>query len=322
MNHMDADDRSLLQRAASNPHRPTLADLPRPVLQQIAAAEGIDYATALLYDRLLRQETVRDTLATLFGAANEPRPRRDLLIGVAPGAFYQEYAFTGADGQRVLDAAQQAGVPAERVPLKSFGSLEDNARILGDWVARQDAPEICLVSLSKGGTDVQFALTEQNAAQRFRKVSTWINLSGIVQGTALANWLLGQWWRAQMIRIFAWWRRYSFEVVHEIKRDGNARLENAFAWPGHLRVFHVIGFPLRRHLSNPWAIRAHRRLESFGPSDGGGILLADAGRWPGTIIPLWGADHYLQDGRYDVPRLVMRLLFPAACGFAFESRRA
>jgi hypothetical protein len=111
-----------------------------------------------------------------------------------------------------------------------------------------------------------------------------------------------------MIRAFAWWRRYPFEVLHEIKRDGNKRLENAFAWPAHLRIYHVIGFPLRRRMTNPWAQRAHRRLEAWGPSDGGGILLGDAVRWPGTIVPLWGADHYLQHDRYDVAALVLRLL--------------
>ena len=146
--------------------------------------------------------------------------------------------------------------------------------------------EICLVSLSKGGTDLQYALTEPGAEDDFQNVSTWINVSGIVQGTALANWLLGQWWRSLLIRAFAWWRRYPFDVLHEIKRDDNARLENALAWPAHLRVYHVISFPLRRHMSNPWAQRAHRRLEAWGPSDGGGILLADAVRWPGHCAAL------------------------------------
>jgi len=304
--NLDADDHAIFERASAWAAHPALENLTRPALAEVASAEGIDFATALLYDRLLRRESVREMFEVL--GSRDPSPRREVLVAMVPGAFYQEYAFTGADGQRVLDAAKRAGVRAERVPVKSFGSLRENARILRDWLAQHPEDDVCLVSLSKGGTDVQFALTEPGADLAFRNVSTWINLSGIVGGTVLANWLLSHWWRSLLIRAFAWWRGYSFDVLYEIKRDGNERLERGLAWPSHLRVFHVIGFPLRGHLQNPWAKRAHRRLEPHGPSDGGGILLADAVRWPGTIIPLWGADHYMQSESHDVAALVMRLL--------------
>lgn len=36
-------------------------------------------------------------------------------------------------------------------------------------------------------------------------------------------------------------------------------------------------------------------------ADGGGILLADAARFPGTLIPIWGADHYLQPSALVAP---------------------
>lgn len=304
----DAADRTLLSRAARLKGEATVHDLTRPILQQVAQSVGIDFATALLYERLCREDATRAALCTALSPREPSTLPRNVLVGVVPGAFYREYSFTGADGQRVLDAARRAGIRAERVPLASFGSLKENARTLGNWLARHPADEICLVSLSKGSADVQFALTESDAAQRFRNVSVWVNLSGIVQGTALADWLLRQRWRRLLVRVFAWWRGYPFDVLRDLQRDGNPRLESAFDWPAHLRVFHVIGFPLRRHLSSPWARRAHQRLEPWGPTDGGGILLADAVRWPGTLVPLWGADHYLRPEVGDVGSLVLRLL--------------
>ena len=50
--------------------------------------------------------------------------------------------------------------------------------------------------------------------------------------------------------------------------------------PAHVRVVHVCGFPLQRHLTHPWAARGYSRLSPLGPNDGGGILL---GR-PGTAF--------------------------------------
>jgi hypothetical protein len=291
--HQDETDDALLARAAAWPTHHVLEDLTQPELALISGREGIDFATALLYDRLLKREAIRETLAAFHRAANAPTPR-DVLVGVVPGAFYKEYAGTGADGQRVLDLARRAGLRAERVPLDSFGSLAGNARILGDWLRHHQDEEVHLVSLSKGGIDTQYALSLPDAEQTFRNVTVWLNLSGMVQGTALADWLL-----ARPIR-------YSFNVLNEIRRADS--VSSSFAWPKHLRIFHVIGFPRRRHLHSGLARRAHRRLEAWGPNDGGGILLADAVRWPGTLIPLWGADHYLRQESYDIAALLTFLL--------------
>jgi hypothetical protein len=300
-----ADERALLERAAGWPLHPAIEDLTHPVLNQLVEREGIDFATALLYDRLLRQHSIRSTLAALTANATTPQPPRNVLIGVVPGAFYKEYLYTGADGQQILDAARRLGCRAERVPLESFGSLDDNARILGDWLGRRPDEEIYLVSLSKGGTDIQHALSLPDAVRTFQNVSLWLSLSGILQGTVLADWFLAQPLRSFFVRIFAWWRGYSFHVLHEICRRENAAFAN---WPKHMRVAHLIGFPLRQHLSHRLAQRAHQRLEAWGPSDGGGILLADVVRWPGLLIPLWGADHYLRPPGRDMCSLVMGVL--------------
>jgi hypothetical protein len=302
---LDAADRVLLERAAGWPSYPAVEDLTHPVLIQLVEREGTDFATALLYDRLLRRDSIRSTLTALTANATTPQPPRNALIGVVPGAFYKEYLYTGADGQQVLDGARRLGCRAERVPLESFGSLDDNARILCGWLGRHPGEEIYLVSLSKGGTDVQHALTLPEATRIFQNVSLWLSLSGILQGTVLADWFLAQPLRSFFVRLFAWWRGYPFHVLREIRRRENAVFVNG---PKHMRVAHLIGFPLRRHLSHRLAERAHQRLETWGPSDGGGILLADVVQWPGLLIPLWGADHYLRPPGQEMCSLVMRVL--------------
>jgi hypothetical protein len=68
-------------------------------------------------------------------------------------------------------------------------------------------------------------------------------------------------------------------------------------------VIHILGFPLRRHLAHPWAPRAYERLAPLGPNDGGGFLLGEVAQLPGTVLPVWGADHYLQPAWDAVPLL-------------------
>lgn len=313
----DAIDTALMERAAAHHACLSIDKLTPAALQQISERDGIDFATAMMYDRVLQRASTRIILELLKREQVQQTPRRDVLIGVVPGAFYKEYAFTGADGQRVLDAAEKRGVRAERIPLHSFGSLADNALILCDWLARHAHEEVVLVSLSKGGTDLQHALSLPGSEEIFRKVSLWINVSGIVQGTALADWLLAQTIRSLFVRVFAWWRGYPFHVLHQIRRADHV---DDSKWPRRLRIVHLIGFPLRRHLHNPWAERAHRRLERWGPNDGGGILLADAVRWPGTLIPLWGVDHYLREESAGVADLVMHLLDLDASEFSSGAR--
>jgi hypothetical protein len=74
-----------------------------------------------------------------------------------------------------------------------------------------------------------------------------------------------------------------------------------------LTAIHVVGFPLREHLSSAWAQRGHARLAVLGPNDGGGILLADAIAREGLVYPVWGADHYLRPA-WDIRRLICRLV--------------
>jgi hypothetical protein len=153
---------------------------------------------------------------------------------------------------------------------------------------------------------MKLALAEPDAAETFRRVRAWISLSGIYYGTPLITWLFRQWWRLPLIRLFFWRRGYEFGALRQLERGPGKLLDFDLRPPGHLRIIHVIGFPLARHLSTPLVRRGYRRLSPLGPNDGGPILLADVARLPGLVYPVWGADHYLRPA-YDLG-LVSKLL--------------
>jgi hypothetical protein len=306
----DPAEFDLLAAAASWRECPTLSDLTEETLRRIAICQGMDFATAVLFDRLVRSPRHGPFISRI---ANRPETcliapgRRPPTVAIVPGAFYREDPTSGADGRQVLESVARLGCPTASIPLMSFGSLPENAALIGAWLqSRPDHENFVLVSLSKAGAEMKLALAAAGAAKTFRRVQAWISLSGIYHGTPLMTWLFSQWWRLPLIRLFFWHRGYHFGALGQLERGPGKLLDFELRPPEHLRIIHVVGFPLERHLSTPLARRGYRRLTPLGPNDGGPILLADVGRFPGLVYPVWGADHYLRPA-YD-NGLVSRLL--------------
>ena len=202
---------------------------------------------------------------------------------------------------QIREAADRLGMRTELVPLKSFGSLTENARILGEWLVARSEEPLVIASLSKAGAEVKIALAQPNATDVFRNVRWWLNFSGVVDGTPLADWLLARRFRTLGCRLLCWLRGYHFGAIRELAGGVGSPLRAELRLPAHLRAIHIVGFPLAHQVTPGPIRRGFNRLRHLGPTDGAGILLANARRWPGLLYPVWGADHYLrprgQEGR-------------------------
>ena len=258
----------------------------------LAECEGIEFATAVLHDRLLRVDSNARFLRQAEAAQRSTKVKAD-VIGVVPGAFHRQHPHTGADGARILRIARELGCAAEAVPIGSLGTLADNARAIREWLATHSGKRIALLSLSKGSADVKHALAAPDSAKAFADVCAWVSLSGLVQGTPLISWLRRRplrWWS---VRAILWWHGLSIRALRELDHGPATALHCWPAIPDTMRVVHVYGFPLAQHLAHRWSPRGYKRLAPLGPNDGGGVLLADLASLPGIVCPIWGADHYL-----------------------------
>ncbi len=294
--HAADDERELLERAASYPDYREFSDLDDEAVRQITRREGVDFATALLFDRLVRSADHGSSIQRIH-AYREPnselRIPADVLFAIVPGALYTEHPENGADGFAIRAAAERLGCRTELIPLPTMGLPSENAGHLCDWLQSRDAGErIILISLSKGGADVKAALARSDAGQTFDRVIAWISVSGTIDGVPLANWGLRRPLALALWRSIFWWRGWNFRFVYEMKFNSATRHASDLRLPGHMRLIHAVGFPLKRHVSAGYPRRWFRRLAPRGPNDSVSMLL-DVCRLPGLVLPVWGSDHYL-----------------------------
>ena len=308
-NEISANDKDLLERAASWDQCQTLPECSPLKLGEITQKHSLEFATAVLYDRLLRHpehgaffERVRDQ--------NNFRVDDPVHVGIIPGAFHREHKGTGADGARIMAIVKSMNCPVDCVPVESFGSLARNASLITNWLLQRRGERVMFISLSKGSADMKAALALRNAAELFGNVTAWISLSGLPQGTALVTWLRRRPLRRLGVRLLLRLRNQKYSVVEELRPEGDGPLAVWPSLPSRLRIIHVVGFPLRRHLAHRWAGRGYERIAPLGPNDGGGFLLGDVTRLPGTVFPVWGADHYFQPA-WDATSLLRRVLVEA-----------
>lgn len=298
MSHEEADA-ALLARASSYAGFRTLAELTVKNLRQISALEGVDFATALLYDRVRRVER-NAAFVEQINRLQADHDRtiaealiKETIVAIVPAALYKEKPHTGADGRVVRAAAGQIGLKCELVPTGSTGTLAENSHIILDWLQAHRDERVILVSLCKGGADVKVALNISGVEKRFANVRAWVNIAGTLSGSALAEWLL-----ATKMRSFATWLflktgGHDLAFLEEIIRLPSKVLSAPLHIPPNLQMINIVGFPLRQHLSNGFMRRCHKILSYEGPNDGG-VLLADVCHLPGFAYPVWGADHYLR----------------------------
>jgi hypothetical protein len=298
---------SVFRRVAGWEQDSELSSLTVERVSDISRVHGADFAAALLYDRAVSVGTNASAIEQI-DRIHEPvnQGSRRLQVGIVPGAFHAEKMDTGADGRRLRVIASGLGYAVSVVPTESFGSMRHNARIICDWLRRQTT-ETILVCLSKGSAEAKYALASSDGRCSFQHVRAWINVSGMLNGTPLVQWLSTQRLRTLGVRLFFAWRGYQYGVLDELRIGNGTLLDFDPPLPADMRLINVVGFPLRSHLTSPMARRQYTRILDRGPSDGGGILLADACRFPGVLYPVWGADHYLRP-EWDISPLIGKIL--------------
>src|SRR5262249_15493069 len=141
-------EQRLLHRASRWTADATLAELTCERLQKIAAHEGTDFATALLYDRVARSPQHGPFISEVDALAEtmDDRGYVPATVVIVPGALYREFPHTGADGRLVREQAEAMGCRCELVPISTMGCLAENAAAICGWLSRCRFENIILVT--------------------------------------------------------------------------------------------------------------------------------------------------------------------------------
>jgi hypothetical protein len=274
---------------------------------ELASERGMDLATTWLYQQIIQSRRFGPAIKSILqGPERWHHARSSPLLALVPGAFHGEQMDTGAGGRRFLEIAEAHGFRCHAIATHSFGSLRQNAQVIAGWLEAHSGEEVILIALSKGATEV-FHLLEGQNTQLFRNVAAIVNVSGMIFGTRLVNWVTERALPRIYVRGLMWWKNYDFQNLLELQHSERELSPGRQGVP----IINVVGFPLQEHLSSNMARRQYLRLRPFGPNDGGGIVLADALRFPGTLFPVWGGDHYLRRPD-DMPFRMGQILCAAA----------
>lgn len=291
-----ASEAELHARATAWPDCPKLADCTPEAMRRLTEGEGVDFATALLYDRFRKAPAQAPFVArieALLAAPPAVTPAVEWRLFIVPGALYVERPALGSGGEVVREAAAQLGWPCGLVPVASRGSVQHNAAQLAEWLAAEQRGPIVLVSVSKGGPDLKLALARPDAPQCFQHVRAWVNLCGPLDGSPVADWIPASRLRNWVVRVQYRIQRRDFGFITDLCHAPGSPLREPLRLPPWLRLVSVLGFPLRRHLTTPLSRFCHGIIARHGPNDGT-VPLADARLWPGELLPVWGADHYFR----------------------------
>jgi hypothetical protein len=270
----------------------------RAALRDISARTTLDHAADVFVaaiesiprNRAFRErfDAVLEQGATMEDFVDARNRYRFLFV---PGWLYRDDPATGADFARPRAVLEQLGLATALAPLDENGTIEANAQILADEVIRSpaDGRMIILVSTSKGGPEAHLALDSLRRTEQAGQVVAWVNIGGLLNGTAVADYWM-QWPRCWLAAIAFAFKGFGTRSIASMTTRARQVRFAEIRLPEDLLVVNYLGVP-RFAQMHPRAQERNSVLAAHGPNDGL-TLLADAIVPQGFTLLERGLDHY------------------------------
>jgi hypothetical protein len=271
-------------------------------------ARVVDAAPRNREFRLRYEQALADPSAPVRETSHE-------LFLLVPGWRYRTEPATGADLAQVQRVLESRGLETRLVPIAENDTVEANAVTLAAEIARlaPDGRRLVLVSTSKGGPETHLALDRLRGTDGAGHVAAWVNIGGLLHGTAIADYW-DTWPRSWLAAIgFAFQGHHTRAIPSMATAASRARIAAA-QLPAHVLVVNYLAVPRERDLTD-WTRGNYAILAEHGPNDGL-TLLADAIVPQGITVAELGFDHFLRTPDLDRRIAAMALSVLALLGDA------
>ena len=266
----------------------------REALAAHARATSLDQA-AELFARTLgavpRNREFRVRYERELAAPTLPREASRELFLLVPGWRYRTEPATGADLAQVRRVLEGLALATRLAPIDENGTVEANAAALAAEIERlvPDGRRLILVSTSKGGPETHLALDRLQQAGRAGQVAAWVNIGGLLHGTAIADhW--DAWPRSWLAAIGFAFRGHHTRAIPSMATAASRARIAASQLPAHVLVVNYLAVPRERDLTD-WTRSNYAILAEHGPNDGL-TLLPDAIVPQGITVAELGFDHF------------------------------
>jgi len=263
-------------------------------LLELTRSRGLDYSTMYLYEALRAAPSNRafiDALDTqperAESAASTPKGK----VLVVPALFYGHYPETGADAALAQQIARKTGFEAERIPIRSVGTVAGNADIIRQHLEKETAENLWIFSVSKGSADFRAFLQRCADLPAVRRIRGWISVCGLANGCHITDYNIATPLRALKYRAICRLFGVSFELMRELATS-NPLWRSELRLPENMRLFNFAAIPLPSHVQRS-VMGRYRAISALGPNDGM-VLCRDSILDAGPVYPVWGCDHFFR----------------------------
>lgn len=285
------------------PARATLADalergdIPalRDALAAVARATTLDEAAAQFataVERVPRNRAFRTRFdAALAGPLAPPAGQERYLFVFVPGWLYRTNPDSGADLARPRAVLAARGYAVQLAEIEENATVEANGEALAAELERLagDGRRLILISTSKAGPETQLALDRLERAGRAAHIAAWVNIGGLLNGTAVADhW--DSWPRSWLAAAAFVFLGHGTASIGSMTTGARRARFAELRLPAGLVTVNYIGAPRAAEV-NPGSQGEYAILAPHGPNDGL-TLLADALVPQGVTVVERGFDHY------------------------------
>ena len=270
-----------------------------------------DFATLYLIDELLKIDKNRSA-QKLYNIYDKPanqidehkrvefhKRAKEYLFVFVPGLFYLRHPETGGDFAAQRNQLEAMGLKTHLVKTNETGLVEENANIIANDIMSlsRTNKKIIIVSASKGGPDLAFALGHTLSQHEAKSVKAWISIGGVLRGSPVADNYLHGFKRlyAQFILFFI---GEDIDFVEDLGSERSVKRHSSLTLPEDLLIIHFIGAPLSGQL-NQEVENSYKQLSKLGPNDGL-TTLVDELTPQGIAITELGLDHYYKHDHIDI----------------------